>query len=214
MVGLGLRNVTKRVASLQEVGLLEATEGGFVVRSWTKWNKTAENIGKLLAKDRQRKAHKSGENVGNSARNPSGNGTDSSLQSSTEQSSTEQNNINVAETRADVSQLCHYLAEWIEKNGSKKPVITKAWEDQARLLIDVDGREVPAAMRLIKWCQEDPFWKGNVLSIAGFRKKYDQLRLAANKQIADRKVTPTERTLDILAMGARMDAADQKEITR
>ena len=55
-VGYGLRNVQKRVTTLQDVGLLEAVDGGFMPRSWHKWNKTAEEIGKNLKRDRDRKA--------------------------------------------------------------------------------------------------------------------------------------------------------------
>ena len=32
---------------------------------------------------------------------------------------------------------------------------------------------------LIRWCQADPFWRRNVLSMPTFRAKYDQLRLKA-----------------------------------
>jgi hypothetical protein len=87
IVGLGLRNITKRLAVLQEVGLIAAVDGGFVVRSWTKWNKTAEEIGKYRARDRERKAQKTGEVVPNSARNPDGIRPDSAPQSSAVQSS-------------------------------------------------------------------------------------------------------------------------------
>lgn len=212
IVGLGLRTVPKRLAALVAAGLLEVVEGGYVARSWLKWNKSTEQIGKLLAKDRQRKAPKDGENGPNSARNPNSFRADSELQSRAEQSSTEQNSKDVAEIRSDVSQMCEYLAEWIEKNGSKKPVITKAWETEARLLIDKDGRDFPTAMRLICWSQEDSFWKGNVLSMPTFRKKYDQLRLAANRQIEERKAKPTrtEQNLDVVAQYA---ALEQKGIS-
>lgn len=87
-VGIGLRNVTKRVDKLQEVGLLSAEPGGFAARSWHKWNRSAQEVGKFLAKDRERKASKSGEVGPNSARKTAPFHTDSAPQSSTEQSST------------------------------------------------------------------------------------------------------------------------------
>lgn len=55
-IGIGLRSVPKRVEKLVEVGLLEHVQGGFVARSWLKWNKSAEEYGRHLAKDRERKA--------------------------------------------------------------------------------------------------------------------------------------------------------------
>jgi len=90
-VGLGLRSVPVRVRKLQEVGLLIAEPGGFVARSWLKWNKSVQEYDKELSTDRARHAQKSGEVDPISERNPTGVLTDSDAQSSTEQSSTEQN---------------------------------------------------------------------------------------------------------------------------
>lgn len=81
--------------------------------------------------------------------------------------------------RDDVDQLCARLAEWIVKNGSKPPTIGETWKREARLLLDEDGRELDKALALIDWCQQDSFWRKNILSIPKFREKYDQLRLAA-----------------------------------
>src|SRR5262249_55122202 len=41
--------------------------------------------------------------------------------------------------RADVGRLCEHLADRIEANGSKRPVIGKRWHDAARLMLDLDG---------------------------------------------------------------------------
>jgi hypothetical protein len=124
IVGLRLRNVAKRVASLQEVGLLEAVEGGFLVRSWTKWNKSAEEIGKLLAKDRERKARKDAEEAPNSERNGFGIWADSELQSSTEQSSTEQNTkekgiVHAARSRQLANDFDEWWAIYPKKQGKE-----------------------------------------------------------------------------------------------
>jgi hypothetical protein len=88
-VGIGLRGVPKRVSKLQDVGLLSAEPGGFAARSWHKWNRSAQEVGKFLAKDRERKAQKAGEVGPNSARKTTPFRTDSVLQSSTEQNSTD-----------------------------------------------------------------------------------------------------------------------------
>ena len=79
-VGIGLRSVPKRVEKLIEVGLLMRVDGGFVARSWLKWNKTASEIGRELAKDRERKARTVADLPLNSGRNPDGFQTDSSDQ--------------------------------------------------------------------------------------------------------------------------------------
>lgn len=89
-----------------------------------------------------------------------------------------------AALRPDVEALCTLLADHIEANGSKRPTITSAWRTAARLMIDKDRREHDRAARLIAWCQADPFWRSNVLSMPTFREKYDQLRLKANAAAA------------------------------
>jgi|GEM_PF-2117620 len=84
-------------------------------------------------------------------------------------------------TRPEVEDLCKHLAHRITENGNKKPTITKAWTDPARLLLDRDNRNPDEAHRLIDWCQTDTFWMGNILSMAAFRKQYDKLRMKADQ---------------------------------
>jgi len=60
--------------------------------------------------------------------------------------------------RGDVREVCRHLADRIEHNGSKRPVITQAWLQEARLLIDSDGRTVAQVLKAIDWCQADTFW--------------------------------------------------------
>lgn len=194
IIGLGLRNVPRRVDSLLRVGLLEARPGGFVARSWTKWNRSAEEINKELAKDRLRKADKQAELNANSGRIPGGMSTENVLQSSTEQSSTEQSKV-VAESRPDVERVCDLLADLVERNGSKRPSIDKRWRDAARLMIDADKRPIGEAIALMHWCQTDTFWRANILAMPSFRKRYDQLRLSR-----ERPSTGADRTRDGLTL--------------
>jgi len=81
--------------------------------------------------------------------------------------------------RDDVDALCARLAEWVVKNGSKPPTVGEAWKREARLLLDEDERDLDKALALIDWCQQDSFWRKNILGMPKFREKYDQLRLAA-----------------------------------
>jgi hypothetical protein len=83
--------------------------------------------------------------------------------------------------RDDVERLCVLLATRIEENGSRRPTITDAWRRQARLLLDRDGREEADVARVIEWCQADPFWRANVMSMPTLRKQYDRLWLQAQR---------------------------------
>lgn len=220
VVGMGMRKVPARVAALVEVGVLERVGGGYLMRSWLKWNKSTEEIGKHLKRDRERKASgtKPDSTVipdgidAESERNDDGFQTDSADQITTSQVTTSQSKSIVAENRADVESLCTLLAALVEENGSKRPKITKAWLDSARLLIDKDGRDTEAAARLIRWSQGDPFWRGVVLSMPKFRDKYDQLRLAANRQIEERKQSRVADNLDVVRRFAAMEQQEQKAV--
>lgn len=81
--------------------------------------------------------------------------------------------------RDDVRELCNLMVELVVANGSKRPNITKAWQDDARLLIDKDGRDLRKALELMRWTAGNTFWRANVQCIPTFRDKYDQLRLKA-----------------------------------
>lgn len=83
--------------------------------------------------------------------------------------------------REDVERLCAHLADRIEANGSNRPVITVKWRDAARLMLDNDKRTEDQVHTAIDWCQDDEFWRINVMSMPKLREKYEQLRLAALK---------------------------------
>lgn len=78
--------------------------------------------------------------------------------------------------REDVESICVRLHDRIVANGSKANV-GDSWRNEARLLLDRDGRDVEEVLELIDWCQADGFWKSNILSMSKFRQQYDKLRL-------------------------------------
>ena len=86
--------------------------------------------------------------------------------------------------REDVERVCQHLADAVEANGSKRPHVSDRWRTEARRLIDLDGRTPDQIIRAIDWCQSDAFWRANVLSMPKLREKYDQLRLAAEREQA------------------------------
>ena len=83
--------------------------------------------------------------------------------------------------RDDVDRICQHLADRIDGNGSKRPVITKRWRDAARLLLDKDKRTEEQVHAAIDWCQESEFWKANILSMPKLREQYDRIRLNAQR---------------------------------
>ena len=93
----------------------------------------------------------------------------------------------MSEARADVLRICEYLADAIAENGSKRPTITKGWQDEARRMLDLDGRTEDEVVRAIDWCQRGDsdrarFWRPNVMSMTKLRAKFDQMRLQATEE--------------------------------
>lgn len=208
IVGLRLRNVAKRVGSLQEVGLLEAVEGGFLVRSWTKWNKSADEIGKLLAKDRERKARKDAENTSNSERNGSGIRSDSGDQYRAEQSSTEQIKDSSSDAYgADVVELCELLADLVRKNGHKVGVVGKTWWRSCERLMRVDEYTADQVAVIIRWATADEFWASNIRSMPKLREQFSTLRAQRNAKLnaKPKRQTPTERAAATLTLATEID---------
>lgn len=90
--------------------------------------------------------------------------------------------VAIATARPDVIHLLDLLDSEIIANGGKPPTRSKKNIDAARLLLDRDGLSVAQVEAAIRWCQADEFWRSNILSMSKLRDKYEQLRLAAQRQ--------------------------------
>jgi hypothetical protein len=209
---------TRRVAeALVSAGLWSRTSSGYAFVNWDDFQPTKADVlsareknAEKLRKWRQRnRARDEGETESvtglqdgsDEVRNPA------PVPSRPVPSSSPSGEEDVAD-RADVAELCELLADLVEENGSKRPVVTKAWRESARLLLDRDGRDLDAAKRLVRWVQGDSFWRANVLSMPTFRKQYDRLRLAANRQLEERRQAPgngQQRDAELLAFMTRYD---------
>jgi hypothetical protein len=81
--------------------------------------------------------------------------------------------------RGDVERICSHLADRIESNDCKRPVITQRWRDTARLMIDRDRLTEEQIHKAIDWCQDDEFWRLNIRSMRKLREHYERLRQEA-----------------------------------
>ena len=77
----------------------------------------------------------------------------------------------------EIHDLCEHLADWIERNGSKRPNITPTWLIECERLNRIDGYTHEQIRFIIDWSQRNTFWRSNILSMPTLRKKFDQLRL-------------------------------------
>jgi hypothetical protein len=72
--------------------------------------------------------------------------------------------------------------EILTNNGNAKiPPSLDDWADCFRLMTDVDKREEIHIRKVIKWCQQDNFWKANILSAKKLREKFDTLFMQMNR---------------------------------
>lgn len=101
----------------------------------------------------------------------------------------------------DSLRLCNLLADLIHANGSLRPNVTTRWLRECDRLMRLDKRTPDQIERAIRWCQSDPFWRANVLSMPTLREKYDRLKLEHQRQVEMRagKAGP-----------ARMNKTDQR----
>jgi hypothetical protein len=79
---------------------------------------------------------------------------------------------------SDEVRLSDCLFEKIIKNNpqAKKPNI-QVWAKQIDLMLRVDNRKPEDILSVIDWCQEDDFWKLNILSTQKLRQQFDRLWL-------------------------------------
>lgn len=80
-------------------------------------------------------------------------------------------------------QLANLLYQKILENNPnhRKPNLQK-WADDVRLMMERDNRTEEQIEYLINWCQQDRFWKSNILSTSKLREKFDQLVMNIKSQ--------------------------------
>ena len=116
------------------------------------------------------------------------------------QNKTKQNKTNTSDkskpTRHDTKKkfdddstemkLAMYLFAKIKENNPEHRSLTDAqkqsWADHIRLMIERDNRTAEQIKNMIDWCQNDEFWKQNILSTAKLRKQYDTMRPKATAE--------------------------------
>ena len=83
-------------------------------------------------------------------------------------------------------KLAMYLFAKIKENNPEHRQLTDAqkqsWADHIRLMIERDNRTAEQIKNMIDWCQNNEFWKQNILSTAKLRKQYDTMRPKATAE--------------------------------
>lgn len=81
-------------------------------------------------------------------------------------------------SNADAIRLSGLLRDLIRarKPDFKEPPLS-SWIRDMEILLRIDMRKPDEIDAVIRWCQQDPFWQNNILSVGKLRKQYDQLEL-------------------------------------
>lgn len=216
------------VTELVEAGLWIEDGNGWRFKSWEEYQPTKESVEKerSAARKRMQSVRSKRKNTGptsedvrantaerseNEQRSYAGSSAAPTLPVPTLPKETKDSSSEAADApvRPEVDKLCRDLADRIEGNGAKRPTIGKTWHNAARLMIDADGRTPAQISRMIDWCQSDPFWRSNILSMPKLRAKYDQMKLRAE---AETQPTLSKTERDLAAWRASSPGA--LEITR
>lgn len=198
-------------------GLVEKVDGQFVMHDYLEHQRSRAEVEALRSKRAEAgrkggKARSTRQANAEASASPGAKQPGSKIQPSTETDTdtSRPDGLEASVARPDVDRICEHLAAAVEANGSKRPAITQRWRDEARRMLDLDGRTVDQVLRAIDWSQADGFWRANILSVPKLREKYDQLRLAAERaQAPTRSADPRGEMLRAAMERAQaMDAAD------
>lgn len=110
-------------------------------------------------------------------------------------------------------QLAFRLYQNILANNPdyKKPNL-QGWANDVRLMMERDNRTEEQIIYLMDWCQNDSFWKSNILSVSKLREKFDQLVIRVKEDIG--KQNKSAKTEIPRAYQSLQDWADEDESER
>lgn len=216
---------TAQAKKLAEVGLWDRVQGGYRFHEWgdRQPSKADVEAERAAAKDRMRQARarkraaaqesspqvsaprspdvrENTDRTNGEVREMFGNPDPARPDPSRPDPTTSPRELTLHETpRLDVKRIVDHLAQRLHANGVN-PKPGKSWDDAARLMLDRDGRTEAQIHAAIDWCQDDEFWRANILSMPKLREKYDQLSLQARR--VNGHVSKQQETNDLFQRAA------------
>ena len=83
--------------------------------------------------------------------------------------------------KSDEIILTNFLLDKIKGNNPKfKEPNIQQWAKEMDYILRVDKRSIEDVRKTIEWCQNDSFWKTNVLSVVKLRNQFDMLYVKMN----------------------------------
>ena len=93
--------------------------------------------------------------------------------------------LSVVSGCSPISEGCDHCwaaqeAHMRENNPNAKEPNWQVWAKQVDLMLRRDNRSAEDIRAVIDWCQDDEFWKVNILSPQSLRKQFDRLYMKLN----------------------------------
>lgn len=110
--------------------------------------------------------------------------TEPSMNLSTEPSRNRVDDSDAAPVREDVEAVCRIVADHVERVTDDRPRIGAQWRQQARLMLDRDGRTLEDVQAVMAWVSASSFWAANILSVPKLRAKWPTLVAHARRDAA------------------------------
>lgn len=106
----------------------------------------------------------------------------------------------------EVHALCERLANHIQQNDPdhQRPTYGERWLNACRLMIEKDKRPAENIAKAIDWCQNDEFWRANILSMPTLREKYRTLQQQAQRGRSPRRATTQPAALAVTGMAGML----------
>ena len=204
--GLSANGIVKAREKLKALGLIDFKSRG----------RRKSTVYKLLDLSSDKSVVNSSVNSSDNSGDISGdNSSDNSVPlNKTKQDKTKQNNISSSESptpnekkaepekkakkkydhQSEPYRLANKLKNGIMANNPDHKKITEpqlqGWADDMRKMLELDKRSYEQVSNMISWCQNDDFWKTNILSASKLRKQYDQMRVRAMNEWQQQKRKP------------------------
>lgn len=215
LVRAGLWTIVPAASSAPPTALLGPSsvsgEPGWQFKNWEKYNPTRAELDEKREKERIRKANyrmSQRDTNGTPEGQPQGHQQETAPPDPTRPDPLTTANAVVKESMSnaasgedagkqyepEVHELCNYLADWIARNGNKRPTVGQAWLQACDRLIRLDDIRPDQIRTAIDWSQRDEFWRANILSMPKLREKYPQLRLSAQRTAAPAPGQPRAST--------------------
>lgn len=97
-------------------------------------------------------------------------------------------------------RLSELLLAYMKKNNPKvKQPNLQTWAGYINKMLNIDKRTPEEIESVIRWCQNDSFWRSNILSTNKLRDKYDQLYIKMNSS------KPNIKTLQCTGCGKQIE---------